>query len=222
MRNPQHVLFDLDGTLIDSVPDIAQAVNGMLSEFARPVETEERIRSWVGRGLNVLIHRSLTGGKDQSDDEALHAKAVASFRKHYEHCCTQRTRAFEGAVELLAWLRHRGIGVAVVTNKPTSFAIRIVQALELPVDVVVGADPHRPLKPDPAALHEAVKQLGGGTAWMVGDTIFDLEAARAASMPFVGVQLEGDTGRKIETLTSPEEPVFESYGAMLKWLQNGA
>ena len=216
---PKHMLFDLDGTLIDSVPDIAQAVNGMLQEIGRPPESEAQIRSWVGRGLHILIHRSLTGGHDDSDDDALHAKAVARFRYHYDIHCTERTRAFDGAHELLVWLRTHDVGVAVVTNKPTAFSVRIVNALNLPVDAVVGAEPHRPLKPDPAALHEAVAELGGGDAWMVGDTVYDLDAARAAGMPFVGVQLEGDTGRRIETLTTPEEPVFDSYVDMLHWLQ---
>jgi len=216
---PDIMLFDLDGTLIDSVPDIATAVNAALAEMNRPTESEERIRSWVGRGLFVLIGQALTDGGEADHDDHAHTQAVAAFRRHYATCCTQRTQAFDGAVELLAWLQSQGIGTAIVTNKPVEFARRIASALSLPIDVIIGAEADRPLKPDPAPLHDAVAELNGGDAWMVGDTVFDLEAARAAAMPFIGVQLEGDTGRDIGTLTTSSEPVFESLVDFRRWLQ---
>jgi len=215
---PDLMLFDLDGTLIDSVPDIAGAVNLMLSERGRPPRDVQIIRSWVGRGLSVLMHRVLTDGADEGGEPGEHAEAIRSFRRHYKTCCTRETRPFVGAPELMTWLPTAGVRVAVVTNKPTGFARQIIEALRLPAEVVIGAEADRPLKPDPSPLHEAVEALGGGRAWMVGDTTFDRDAARAAGVRFIGVELEGDQGRNISEHTSDDEPVFSSLAAMHRWL----
>jgi len=218
VSRPDAILFDLDGTLIDSVPDIAAAVNAMLREAGREEHTVEVIRSWVGRGLSVLMHRSLTGGDAEGAEIGAHADAIAMFRRHYKECCTDRTTVFEGGKELLQWLSDQSIKTAVVTNKPEAFARQIVESLSIRVDVVIGAADHRPLKPDPTALHEAAERLRARTAWMVGDTRFDLHAARAAGMKFIGVQLEGDQGRNISEIAAPHEPVFESLSDMHEWL----
>jgi phosphoglycolate phosphatase len=216
---PDIMLFDLDGTLIDSVPDIAAATNKMLCDRNLPQHEAAVIRSWVGRGLSSLVHRALDGGGLALAPAADLADAVSCFRSHYHARCTRDTVAFDGARELLAWLPTVGVRTAVVTNKPTAFAKQIVEALDLATNILVGAEPHRALKPDPSSLHEAVTQLGGGTAWMVGDTCFDRDAASAAGMPFVGVQLEGDQGRNISNITSPHEPVFESLASLHGWLE---
>jgi phosphoglycolate phosphatase len=212
------MLFDLDGTLIDSVPDIACAVNAMLVEFDRPTHDVETVRGWVGRGLSVLIHRVLTGGDDAAASADEHANAVSAFRRHYASCCTSETLPFDGAVELLNWLPTAGVRVAVVTNKPTAFARQIIETLALNTDLVIGAEPHRPLKPDPSAVFEAVDALGGGVGWMVGDTTYDRDAARAAGARFIGVELEGDQGRNISQHTSEDEPVFASLQSLHRWL----
>lgn len=218
---PDIMLFDLDGTLIDSVPDIAAGVNAMRAEFHMAPAAENVVRGWVGRGLSVLIHRVLTDDEDGVADEADHVNAVAVFRRYYKDCCAHRTTVFEGGEALLSWLASTDIRVAIVTNKPTEFAVRIAEVLGVAVhcDLILGAEPDRALKPDPAALHEAVRHLGGGVAWMVGDTIFDRDAAIAAGMPFVGVQLEGNQGRNIGDVTTDDEPVFESLADLHAWLR---
>ncbi len=217
-QRPSLMLFDLDGTLIDSVPDIASAVNHMLEEFGRARRDVDVIRGWVGRGLSVLMHRVLTEGDEAGADRDEHTEAIATFRRHYTSCCTHETVAFDGASELLTWLPSAGVRVAIVTNKPTDFARRIVETLSLPTDLMLGAEPRRPLKPDPAAIFEAVAALGGGRAWMVGDTTFDRDAARAAGARFIGVELEGDQGRNISDHTTCDEPVFSSLTSMHRWL----
>ena len=218
MNRPDAVLFDLDGTLIDSVPDIASAVNAMLLETGRATHPTDVVRGWVGRGLSVLMHRAITGTPDGEAESAEHREAIRIFRHHYASCCTRHTTVFEGGHELLGWLKERAIATAIVTNKPDRFAEQIVAALDLVVDVVIGATDQRPLKPNPASLCEAVSVLGAKSPLMIGDTSFDLDAARAAGIPFAGVQLEGDLGRNISELLEPHEPVFESLADLHRWL----
>lgn len=222
-RLPDIILFDLDGTLIDSVPDIASAVNAMRRAFSMGEVSTERVRGWVGRGLSVLMHRALTDDDDGEAAAADHASSIRLFRSHYKQCCSQHTVVFDGGHELLGWLAASPIKVGIVTNKPVQFAEQIAESLAIRshVDALIGAEDHRPLKPDPAALHEAVHALGGGDAWMVGDTSFDRDAARAAGLQFVGVQLEGDQGRNIGDITGPKEPVFESLRELHQWMQSG-
>jgi len=221
-RRPDIVLFDLDGTLIDSVPDIAAAVNAMRSDVGKAAASVDLVRSWVGQGLSTLMHRALTDDADGKAEPGQHEESIRIFRGHYQHCCADRTVVFDGGAPLLEWLAGSGIKVAIVTNKPIRFAEQIAEALEIDqhCDLIIGAEPHRPLKPDPASIHEAVGRLGGGTALMVGDTVFDRDAARAAGVQFVGVQLEGDQGRNIAAMTSDHEPVFESLGALHRWIES--
>jgi phosphoglycolate phosphatase len=219
---PDIMLFDLDGTIIDSVPDIAEAVNAMLTEFNLPVASVQRVRGWVGRGLSTLMHRALTGEDNGTAIPGAHNESIAVFRRHYQHCCARQTTVFAGGEALLAWLADSEVKVAIVTNKPTNFAVQIAATLGITghFDLILGAEPDRPLKPDPTALREAATRLGGGVAWMVGDTVFDRDAAVSAGMPFLGVQLEGDQGRNIADITTGDEPVFESLRDLHVWLQD--
>lgn len=218
---PDIMLFDLDGTLIDSVPDIAAAVNAMRAEFDIPPASEDVVRSWVGQGLSILIYSALEDDENGVANTVDHKDAISVFRRYYKDCCAQQTVVFEGGDALLSWLASTDVRVAIVTNKPTSFAVRIAEVLGIAVhcDLILGAETDRALKPDPAALLEAVQHLGGGVAWMVGDTIFDRDAAIAADMPFVGVQLEGNQGRNISDVTTEDEPVFESLADLHAWLR---
>ncbi|MCP4758026.1 MAG: HAD-IA family hydrolase [Planctomycetes bacterium] len=220
---PDIMLFDLDGTLIDSVPDIAAAVNAMRSEFGMAAASVDQVRSWVGRGLSMLMHRALTDDAEGIAEVGQHEESIRIFRSHYQNCCTHQTVVFDGGRPLLEWLAASDIKVAIVTNKPVHFAKQIAESLEIGChcDLIIGAESHRPLKPDPASIIEAVEQLGGGCAWMVGDTVFDRDAARAAGVPFVGVQLEGDQGRNISEITSKDEPVFDSLTSLHRWIESG-
>jgi phosphoglycolate phosphatase len=220
-RLPDIVLFDLDGTLIDSVPDIATAVNAMRTSFGMPEVPVARVRSWVGRGLSTLMHRALTDDDDGVADPGDHEESIRVFRGHYRRCCAQHTSVFDGGEDMLSWLAASPIKVAIVTNKPTSFAAQIAKTLGIDrhLDVLLGAESHRPLKPDPSPLREAVDHLGGGSAWMVGDTRFDRAAAIAAGIPFIGVQLEGDQGRNIADIVDSDEPVFSSLRDLHDWLR---
>ena len=127
MKLPDLVIFDLDGTLIDSVPDLATALNRMLSELGRDVVAPESVRNWVGDGSRILVHRALSGSIDGRADEDLAADAYGRFQNHYADCCLEETRIFEYGEELIACLRERGVKTAVATNKPERHAIHLME-----------------------------------------------------------------------------------------------
>ena len=221
MNLPDVVLFDLDGTLIDSVPDLATALNRMLSDLGRDHVEAESVRNWVGDGSHILVHRTLTGSIDGHAEESLASKAYVSFQEHYADCCLQETRIFDHAEALITCLRSRGIRTGVVTNKPERHALRLMEAWSdrLPMDVVIGDREGRPRKPDPAMLLEAMRHCKAATAWMVGDSDVDSQAARAAEAAFIGVRLGYNHGRDIAETLPPPDKVFDELGSFLHWIQ---
>ena len=221
MKLPDVVLFDLDGTLIDSVPDLATALNRMLSELGRDAVDEQAVRNWVGDGSLVLVHRTLTGSLDGRAEDQLAAKAYDCFQDHYADCCLEQTRIFDHAEELVACLRSCGVRTGVVTNKPEHHAIRLMETWSdrLPMDVVIGEREGRPRKPDPTMLLEAMQRCHAATAWMVGDSDVDSQAARAAHADFIGVRLGYNHGRDIADTLPPPDRVFDDLGSFLQWVQ---
>lgn len=171
------VIFDLDGTLIDSREDLAAAANAARAALGLPLLSLPTIVSYVGEGVERLIERLTPGG--QVDQRAA---AQAAFSAHYaKHCC-DRTRPYPGIAQVLAELEATGWRLGVATNKPTIFAQRILDRLGLArwLPVVVGGD--RGKKPDPAPLRAVLVELGAqaSVSWMVGDHHTDIHAGRAA------------------------------------------
>lgn len=181
---PRAVLFDLDGTLVDSAPDIAAAADRALGDCGLAPRGIERIRGYIGGGAERLIHRCLTDDMDGIAERALFDRAHASFFQHYAAGLTDRTVIYPGVIETLDTLLARGYVLACVTNKPARFTGPLLEALALaryfPVTVAGDTLPVR--KPDPAPLLHALAQLGADVprATMVGDSMADLKAARAA------------------------------------------
>lgn len=180
------VLFDLDGTLVDSAPDIAAAANRALAECGLPPRDLGRIRGYVGGGAERLIHRCLTDSLDGQAEPALFEAAHAAFFRHYAAGLTASTLPYSGVVETLETLRARGYALGCVTNKPGRFTAPLLAALDLArwFDVTVAGDSLPVKKPDPAPLLHALAVLGAsaGTSTMVGDSMADLKAARAAGI----------------------------------------
>lgn len=176
------VVFDLDGTLIDSAPDIHAAANAMLAAVGRPGLTLAQVTGFVGRGAATFVTRALdaTGGADAPQRE----HAIALFHEAYETQGAQLARLFPGAETALAALRADGVRLGLCTNKPEG-AARIVlrdMGLESLFDVVVGGGA-LPLKPDPAMLVACWDALGARGPY-VGDSETDAETAAAAGAPF--------------------------------------
>ncbi len=182
------VLFDLDGTLVDSARDLMDAVNAVLAEEGlRAVDLDET-RAMIGDGARVLLERALarTGG-DPGAAPGLLPRLLAL----YEAGASRHTRPYPGVVETLEALRAAGLRLAVVTNKPER-AARLVLAdmgLDRYFEAVIGGDTLPRRKPDPAPVHEALRRLGVAPdrAAMVGDNHHDVEAGRAAGLRVVAV-----------------------------------
>lgn len=197
---PQLVMFDLDGTLVDSVPDLAAAVDQMLALRGRPAAGIERVREWVGNGAAVLVRRALAGGIDHgqvSDAEA--EPALTDFLQVYaaDHSATS---VYPGVLPTLAWLRQQGIATAVVTNKPERFVAPLLAEKGLGTfDWIVGGDTLAVQKPDPAGLVHVMQaaRIAPEHSLFVGDSRNDVLAARAAGVRVVAVSYGYNHGRPV-------------------------
>jgi phosphoglycolate phosphatase len=187
------VVFDLDGTLIDSVPDLATALNALLGEEGLPPVAEAQVPGFVGQGARVLVTKALAavghplaeGAAGAAHLERLHDRFVTL----YEARPVERTRPYDGAEAVLRSLHAQGIRLGVCTNKPQGPTEAVLRALGL-ADLftgVVGGGLIAERKPDPAPLRLTLERMGvaPARAAMVGDTPYDVDAARAAGVPVV-------------------------------------
>ena len=180
------ILFDLDGTLLHTVQDLAGAVNHALEKHGFPTHSEERIARMVGNGVRTLVARALPRGYDTPGFEEI----LADFREYYSAHCEDNTHPYPGAVELLRELKQRSCRIAVVTNKYQAAAEDLVRRFfGESVDVVIGDAPGRRCKPEPDAALAALEALGAekSGAVYVGDTELDRQTAENTGVPFVCV-----------------------------------
>ncbi|HEX5340736.1 MAG TPA: phosphoglycolate phosphatase [Gammaproteobacteria bacterium] len=188
----EFVAFDLDGTLVDSVADIAWAVDRMAGEMDMPPPGFDKVREWVGDGVRRLVKRALTGERNAEPDAELYQRAFEAFRRAYHAHLAVGTQLYPGAREVLEQLQHSGIGLACITNKAAEFTAPLLDALELKryFAVVLSGDSLARRKPDPLPLLHAARQLGVAPArsCMVGDSRNDVLAARAAGFRAVAVR----------------------------------
>ncbi len=184
------VVFDLDGTLVDTAPDLMAATNHVLSLLRRRPITMPEVRSFVGRGARVLIERGVAATGDAIDDASL-TYYHREFLRHYEGHTADRSEIFPGAVALLTRLAESGIKAGVCTNKPEGLSRQLLDALDLSrlVGAIVGPDTIGIGKPDAAPYLETVKRLGvpAKNSILVGDSETDILTARAAQVPVIAV-----------------------------------
>jgi phosphoglycolate phosphatase len=181
------IVFDLDGTLIDSYEAITASLNEAMAQLGRAPQPLDRVRLMVGRGLETLMARAL--GVDAEAGVPLIAEGVSVFRRHYDRICVDRTRLLPDVGETLRALRARGYRMAVATNKPSYFARRLLDALGVGahLDAVLGPDLVSHHKPHPEMVLAALGAMGlaPSEAVYVGDMEIDVETARAAGMRVV-------------------------------------
>jgi phosphoglycolate phosphatase len=181
----QAVLFDLDGTLVDSVPGIYDAVNRVLAELKRPQCSEPEVRQWVGNGSRTLMARAL-----DTDDHSAIQIGLTAFERHYAQTLIN-TSLYPGVLDGLQHLQQAQIAMACVTNKARAFTLPMLNILGLSgfFQVVLGGDDMRQLKPAPAGLLQACAslQVGHTATIMVGDSANDLQAAQAAGIESIAV-----------------------------------
>ena len=198
---PRLVMFDLDGTLIDSVPDLAAAVDRMLVELGRPPAGVENVRDWVGNGARVLVRRALAGGLDHvAVGDAETEEALARFLDIYADC-HHLTALYPGVHELLEALSTAAVELAVVTNKPERFVAPLLEQVGLGgyFRWIIGGDTLPQQKPDPAALLQVMRLAGveAAQSLFIGDSRNDVLAARAAGVPCIAVSYGYNHGRPI-------------------------
>ena len=179
------VLVDLDGTLVDSAPDLAAAANRMLAQLGAPPLPTATVRGFIGKGVANLVRRVLA-----SADGLAHvgeASALAMFERHYTECNGRHSALYPGVLEGLSMLEWLGHPLACVTNKPRSYTMALLDSMGLSAyfGAVVCGDAATALKPDPAPLLSACRELGALPALgvMVGDSEADATAASRAGMP---------------------------------------
>lgn len=180
-------LFDLDGTLVDSAPDLADAIDHALARHGLPTRGEAFIREVIGNGAARLVHRAITGRHDGEADAATFAAVYADFLTAYDARLFVRTVVYPGVICALDSLHAHGWVLACVTNKPARFTIPLLAAAGLAgyFAVTVSGDSLPTKKPDPAPLLHAAATLGIAPARvvMIGDSLTDLRAAHGAGMP---------------------------------------
>ena len=216
------VMFDLDGTLIHTSPEIADAINDALRELGLPDITQEQVNSWIGRGTRDLLSQAIASGTGVPAETVRSAEAfvaqVAVFDKHYHQRCGTRSELFPQVRETLTALRERGIKLAIVTNKEARFtqpvlAFHQMQAL---FDEIISVDTFPVKKPDPVGLLHCMKRLGVAAerALFVGDSSIDVATARNAGVPVWALPYGYNLGKPVAD--SHPDRMIDDISALLK------
>jgi phosphoglycolate phosphatase len=189
LKRPEMVLIDVDGTLVDSVPDLAFCVDEMLRQLDMPSRGEQRVRHWVGNGVERLVKRGLINQLDGEPDEALYARALPIFRELYADNTSKRSCLYDGVREALDFLTTTGVKIGCVTNKASEFTLPILRDLGISdyFETVLCGDMVERKKPDPLPLLQSAETLGVSpqASLMIGDSMSDVKAARAAGFDIV-------------------------------------
>lgn len=197
----ESVTLDLDGTLLDTIADLAAGCNAMLVELGRAPRSQAEIHSFVGKGMAVLVERCLSDGALPAP--ALLADGIAVFQKHYTALNGSATRIYPGVVEGLDALRALGLPLAVVTNKPAAFTAPLLARMGLHTyfAAVVSGDTLPYKKPRPEPILHACALLGSQPAanLHIGDSANDIDAARAAGSPVLCVPYGYNEGRPVDS-----------------------
>ena len=191
MITPGLALFDLDGTLVDSAPDIADAVDVSLTACGKATLGEAVIRDFIGNGAGRLIHRAITGSFEGVADDALYDAVYAHFLDAYQGRLFARTTIFPGVPAVLEELARAGWSMGCVTNKPQRFTDPLLEAAGLNAyfSITLSGDSLATKKPAPEPLLHAARTLGVelGRVVMIGDSVTDVDAARNAGVHAVAV-----------------------------------
>lgn len=182
---PRAILFDLDGTLVDSAPDLSRALDHALDKHGLAPLGEPTVRGFIGGGAARLVHRALTGVMDGDAPRAQFEPVFETFLAAYTDGICVESRLYPGVRELLPRLAGE-FRLAIVTNKPARFVAPLLEALDITTcfELVVAGDTLPRKKPDPLPVRHAVQRLGArpDRCWMVGDSVVDFQASRAAGV----------------------------------------
>lgn len=197
------LLFDLDGTLVDSAPDLALALNKTLRDLHKEEFDEQTIRGWVGNGAKVLVQRGLSGSSfiNEHLDAALIEDALTIFLAHYQQCLCVKSALYDDVKQGLLALKSSGYRLAIITNKPAIFIQPMLNGLDIAnvFELLIGGDTLAERKPHPAPLNYALTQLDvtAQQCLMIGDSKNDILAAKAANIDSIGLTYGYNYGEDI-------------------------
>lgn len=186
-EKPAGIVFDLDGTLLNTIDDLADAVNEALDQFHYPKRTLEEVRSFVGNGVEVLMKRACP----EDISSSRFNDCLKHFKDYYESHLLVKTKPYEGILEMLATLKAEKIIMAIVSNKIDS-AVKDLMTLFFQDFISIGIGDRKglALKPNPDSVYEAIKQMGlheNDLILYIGDSETDVKTAQNAGLPFIGV-----------------------------------
>lgn len=221
MPTIQAVLLDLDGTLLDSIPDLAHAANAMRIELGMHALHTDVVATFVGKGVDNLIRRALAGSLQAPDPEpAAFEQARESFFRHYHLVNGDNATLFDGVIDGLKAMREQGLKLAIVTNKPTEFTLPLLQRTGLAgfFQEVVCGDTCERRKPDPDQMFHACERLGVAPdhAIAIGDSINDAQAGRAAGIQVLAVPYGYNEGQGVHGLDV--DGIVASIADAARWI----
>ena len=203
LRKPKMILIDVDGTLVDSVPDLAYCVDELMKRLGRAPHGEAKVRDWVGNGVERLVRRALVGQLDGEPSDEDFAAAYPIFLELYADNTSKRSCLYPGVREGLDYLKSRGYRLGCVTNKAAQFTIPLLKDLGVydEFGIVVSGDTLPVKKPDPQPLLHAAAHFGVAPqdALMLGDSKSDVTAARAAGFQIICMSYGYNHGEDIRT-----------------------
>lgn len=203
MFTPRAVIFDLDGTLVDSVPDLGASVDALMAELGRPAPGIATVKNWVGNGVEKLVERALTGELDGRTNPRELTRCVARFLEIYRENNGKHSTLYPTVAHTLQHLSDAELALAVVTNKPAAFTVPLLHSLGVAhfFSVLVSGDTLEQKKPHPAPVRFALRELhvNVADALFVGDSIHDVTAGKAAGVPVVCVSYGYNHGADIRT-----------------------
>ncbi|MET0029323.1 MAG: phosphoglycolate phosphatase [Candidatus Thiodiazotropha sp.] len=224
IKKPKMILIDVDGTLVDSVPDLAYCVDEMMQRLGRPVHGEDKVRDWVGNGVERLVRRALVGQLEGEPDDADFERAYPMFLELYAENTSQRSLLYPGIREGLDYLKGEGYRLGCVTNKAAQFTLPLLRDLGIHDDfeIIIAGDTLAKKKPDPLPLLHAAEELGvaPADALMVGDSQSDVKAARAAGFQIVCMSYGYNHGEDIRSYHP--DAVIDSLIEIRALLENAA
>ena len=201
------ILFDLDGTLVDTAPDLMTAHNHVMKKFGYSTRSVDEIRNLVGKGASVLIGRSIWGSAKKEfskiTDEKIKNEMVKEFISFYGKNIVKDSKLIRGVLEFLKWAKSKNISMGVCTNKQEHLAIDLLKKIEIYdyFEYVAGGNTFEYCKPDPRHLTSIIEIMNGDIkkSLMVGDSENDADAAKSAGIPMILVE-DGYTDKKIEQI----------------------
>jgi phosphoglycolate phosphatase len=220
---PELIMIDVDGTLVDSVPDLSWCLDETLKQVGLPPRGETAARNWVGNGVIRIVERGIANDLDAPHDEEIFEKAMPIFRDLYAENTSKRSTLYPGVREGMDYLQTLGIKIGCITNKDAQFTHPILKDLGLwdDFEIVISGDTLEKKKPDPLPLFHGAKELGADPkkSLMLGDSTSDVKAARAAGFDIICMSYGYNHG--VDIRDSNPDAVIDSFVELKEMIKKG-